>query len=70
MASLRTALATVGTFDVESNEAVICRLRAEAKQRLEEVSASNDDLVAVCRLVFDVLNLQDRINEGRHGISR
>ena len=69
MASLRTALTTVAEFDVESNQAMICRLRAEAKQRLEAIPTGNEDILAVCRLVFDILALQDKINQDRHRIS-
>ena len=69
MPSLRTALTTVAKFDVDSNEAMIRRLRAEAKQHLEAPSTSKDDLVAVCRLVFDILALQDNLNQDRHRIS-
>jgi len=69
MASVRTALTTVDTFDADSNEAIIRRLRAEAQQRLEAVPTGSEDIVTVCRLVFDILNLQDRINQDRHRIS-
>jgi hypothetical protein len=69
MASLHTVLTTLATFDAESNEDMIRRLQVEAKQHLEATPTGNEDLVAVCRLVFDILNLQDRISQDRHRIS-
>lgn len=56
-------------FEIESNEAQVLRLRAEARQRLETTPNGIDDLTAICRLIFDILSLQDRINLDRR-ISR
>ena len=52
MTTLRTALTQATQFDVESGEATIRRLRAEARQRLEAASKGTDDLVTICR--FDL----------------
>ena len=49
MTTLRTALTQATKFDVESGEAMIRRLRAEARQRLEAASKGTDDLVTICR---------------------
>jgi hypothetical protein len=69
MTTLRTALTQTTKFDVESGEAVIQRLRAEACQRLDAAPNGHEDLVAVCRLIFDILNLPDRLNQDRNRIS-
>jgi hypothetical protein len=67
--TLLTALTQATSFEIESNEARIQRLRAEAKQRLDATPNGNNDLVAICRLIFDILNLQDKIIHDRHRIS-
>ena len=56
-------------FDLETGEAMIQDLRAEAGRRLDASPHGNDDLVAICRLIFDILNLQEQINQDRHRIS-
>jgi hypothetical protein len=63
------ALANETKFQIESNEATIQRFRTETKQRLEGTPTGNDDLVTICRMIFDILSLQDKINRDRHRIS-
>jgi len=58
------------SLDLEANEATIRSLRAEAKQRLEAVTTDDEDIEVACRLVFDILDLQDQINRDHHRISR
>jgi hypothetical protein len=69
MPSLRTARTKPATFDVESRKDKIQSLRVNARQRLEAVRTSSEDFVAVSRLIFEILNLQDRINSDRHPLS-
>jgi hypothetical protein len=69
MTSLRAALTDATNFDLESNETRIQHLRAEAKRRLETASNADDGLAAICRLIFEILNLQDEINRDRYRIS-
>jgi len=69
MTSLHAALAQATHFDLESNVAKLQRLRAEARQRLDAAQNGNNELVAICRLIFDILLLQDRINQDRRRIS-
>lgn len=69
MTSLHTALTEATSFDLESAEARIQRLRAEAEQRLDAAPNGNNDLMAICRLIFDILSLQDKISLDRHRIS-
>ena len=67
--TLLNALATEAQFQIESNETAIQHLRTEALQRLESAPTGTDNLVAVVRLIFDILSLQDKINQDRHRIS-
>lgn len=67
--TLLTALTNAAEFEIESGEARIQHLRAEAAKRLEAAPNGDDDFVAVCRLVFEILALQDRINQDRNRIS-
>ena len=67
--TLLTALTNEAEFAIESNETRIQHLRTEAAQRLEAAPTGNDDLVAVCRLILDILSLQDRISQDRQRIS-
>lgn len=69
MTSLHTALTEATSFDLQSNESQMQRLRAEAKQRLDAAPNGNNDLMAICRLIFDILSLQDKISLDRHRIS-
>jgi hypothetical protein len=69
MSSLRTARTKPATFDVVAREAKIHSLRVKARQRLEAVRTSSEDIVTVCRLIFEILNRQDRINSDRHPLS-
>ena len=69
MPTFRTALTHIAEFDVESNEGMIRRLRDEAKKHLEAAPTNCEEIVTVCRLIFEVLRLQDRINEDRHRIA-
>ena len=63
------ALTTAPSSTIESSESRIQHLRADATKRLEAASYGNDDLVAVCRTIFDILALQDKISLERHRIS-
>ena len=67
--TLLTPLTNEAEVAIESNETRIQHLRAEAAQRLEAAPKGNDELVAVYRLIFDILSLQDTINRDRHRIS-
>lgn len=67
--ALLNSLNKKASFSIESDEAAIQRLRNEARQRLEGTATGGDDLVTVCRLVFDILRLQDKIYQDRHQIS-
>ena len=67
--TLLTALTNEAEFAIVSNETRVQHLRAEAAQRLEAAPKGNDELVAVYRLIFDILSLQDKINRNRHRIS-
>jgi hypothetical protein len=70
MTSLRTARTTAAIPGLDVTEALVRRLRAEAKQRLDAAPTGSEDIVAVCRMIFDILNLQDRINQDHHRISK
>ena len=69
MTSLRTAITQATCFDLERNEALIERLRREAAQRLASAPNTSTDLLTICRLIFDILSLQDKINQDRQQIS-
>jgi hypothetical protein len=69
MTHLGSALTQATSFEIETNERLIRRLRADAKQQLDAASGDHDDLMTVCRLILDILTLQDRINQDRHRIS-
>lgn len=67
--TLLNALTTAASFDIESSESKIPRLRAEATDRLDAAANGNDDFVAFCRMIFDILRLQDKMNQDRNTIS-
>lgn len=67
--TLLKALTNEAQFSIESYEIRIQHLRTEATKRLEAAPNDNGDLVTVGRMIFDILSLQDKINQDRHRIS-
>jgi len=49
------------TSALEADETMIQNLRTEAERRLQAGGKANDDLFAICHLIFDILSLQDKI---------
>jgi len=69
--SLRKSLPQQINYNLETAEARVQRLRAEAKERLEAVAPGRDEnLLAVCHLIFDILAVQDTISQERHLLSQ
>ena len=65
--SLRKSLPREINYDLETAEATVQRLRAEAKNRLAAIVPGRDEnLIVVCHLIFDILAAQDTISRERH----
>lgn len=68
--SLRKSLPQEATYNVETAQATIQKLRSEAKDRLAAAVPGHDDnLLAVCHLIFDILAAQDTISRERQRLS-
>jgi hypothetical protein len=59
-----TSRTQVANLDLEANEGKLRCLRAEAQQRLEAVTTNSEEIVAVCRLIFEILSIQDKEQPG------
>lgn len=67
---LRNALENDIKDNIESTEAEVQRLRSQARKHFEAIGPDqHDELVTVCRSIFEILNLQDRLNQERHRLS-
>lgn len=63
MTPLRNALRNEIRDNIECAEAEIQRLRTQAREILGATGPDErDELVSVCRSIFEILNLQDRLN--------
>jgi hypothetical protein len=69
MTSLRASLTHSIEFDLETNEAKLQRPRSEAREHLDAMTNQDGNLVAVCRLIFEILALQRLIDQERRKIS-
>ena len=68
---LRKSLPYEINFTLETAEATVQRLRSEAKERLDAIAPGRDEnLMAVCHLIFDILAAQDTISRERHRLSQ
>ena len=70
MATFRTAFTHEIQSNIEAGEARLLELRREASRRLEAISPEQgDNLLAVCALVFSILDLQSDLARERRRLA-